>query len=234
MEVSVLNMDGKEVNQIELPADIFEAKINRGLMHQALVRQLANARLGTHSTKTRSEVRFSTRKIYRQKGTGRARHGSRRAPIFVGGGIAHGPKPRDYTKKMPRQMRRAALRSALSAKAKAGDILVVDEVTMERPKTKDMVALIRQLAGERSVLLLMANRDENVELSARNLPDVKTLNAMYLNIRDLLGFEKIVMPLAALEVIDDFLGSRAEVYMLTGDGIAEGSMAEDSFDSEEE
>jgi large subunit ribosomal protein L4 len=234
MEVPVLNMGGQEVNQIELPADIFEAKINRGLMHQALVRQLANARLGTHSTKTRSEVRFSTRKIYRQKGTGRARHGSRRAPIFVGGGIAHGPKPRDYTKKMPRQMRRAALRSALSAKAKAGDILVIDEVTMERPKTKDMVALMRQLAGERSVLLLMADRDENVELSARNLPDVKTLRAMYLNIRDLLGFEKIVMPLAALEVIDDFLGSRAEVYVLAGDGVAEGSMAEDSFDSEEE
>jgi large subunit ribosomal protein L4 len=234
MEVPVLNMGGQEVNQIELPADIFEAKINRGLMHQALVRQLANARLGTHSTKTRSEVRFSTRKIYRQKGTGRARHGSRRAPIFVGGGIAHGPKPRDYTKKMPRQMRRAALRSALSAKAKAGDILVVDEVTMERPKTKDMVALMRQLAGDRSVLLLMADRDENVELSARNIPDVKTLRAMYLNIRDLLGFEKIVMPLAALEVIDDFLGSRAEVYVLAGDGTAQDDVAEDSLDSEEE
>lgn len=234
MEVSVLNKDGQEVNQIELPADIFEAKINRGLMHQALVRQLANARLGTHNTKTRSEVRFSTRKIYRQKGTGRARHGSRRAPIFVGGGIAHGPKPRDYTKKMPRQMRRAALRSALSAKAKAGDILVIDEVTMERPKTKDMVALMRQLAGDRSVLLLMADRDENVELSARNIPDVKTLRAMYLNIRDLLGFEKIVMPLAALEIIDGFLGSRSEVYVLTGDGLAEGGLAEDSFDSEEE
>lgn len=229
MEVPVLNMDGQEVKQIELPADVFEARVNRGLMHQALVRQLANARLGTHNTKTRSEVRFSTRKIYRQKGTGRARHGSRRAPIFVGGGVAHGPKPRDYTKKMPRQMRRAALRSALSAKAQAGDILVVDEVTMDRIKTKDMVTMMRRLAGERSVLLLMADRDENVELSARNIPGVKTLRATYLNIRDLLGFEKIVMPLAALDVVNGFLGKQSEVYVLAGD-----FAAADGADSEEE
>lgn len=217
MEVPVLNMDGQEVSEIELPAEIFEAKINRGLMHQALVRQLANARLGTHSTKTRSEVRYSTAKIYRQKGTGRARHGSRRAPIFVGGGVAHGPKPREYTKKMPRQMRRAALRSALSAKARAGDVVVLDEVTMEQPKTREMVAFIRRLVGDRSALLLMADGDENVELSARNIPDVKTLRATYLNIRDLLGFEKIVMPLAALEAIDGFLGSQREFYVLAED-----------------
>lgn len=217
MEVPVLNMDGQEVNEIELPAEIFEAKVNRGLMHQALVRQLANARLGTHNTKTRSEVRYSTAKIYRQKGTGRARHGSRRAPIFVGGGIAHGPKPRKYTKKMPRQMRRAALRSALSAKARAGDILVLNEVTMDRPKTREMVAFVRRVAGDRSALLLMADRDENVELSARNIPDVKTLRATYLNIRDLLGFEKIIIPLAALEAIDGFLGSQREVYVLAED-----------------
>ena len=229
MEVPVLNMNGEEVNQIDLPAEIFEAKINRGLMHQALVRQLANARLGTHNTKTRGEVRFSTHKIYRQKGTGRARHGSRRAPIFVGGGVAHGPKPRDYTKKMPRQMRRAALRSALSVKAGAGDIVVLDEVTMEHPKTREMVALMRRLAGDRSVLLLMAGRDENVELSARNIPDVKTLRASYLNIRDLLGFEKIVLPLSALEVIDSFLGSREEVYVLAGESDESGG-----FESEEE
>jgi large subunit ribosomal protein L4 len=229
MEVPVLNMEGQEVSQVELPADVFEAKINRGLMHQALVRQLANARLGTHNSKTRGEVRYSTRKIYRQKGTGRARHGSRRAPIFVGGGVAHGPKPRDYTKKMPRQMRRAALRSALSAKAKAGDIVVLDQVVMERPKTREMAALMQRLVGERSALLLMASRDENVELSARNIPEVKTLRATYLNIRDLLGFEKILMPLSALEVIDGFLGSRQEVYVL-----AEESGLETAMESEEE
>ena len=110
MEVPVYNMSGEEVSNVELPADIFEAKINRDLMHQALVRQLANKRLGTHKAKGRSEVNRSTRKIYRQKGTGNARHGSRKAPIFVGGGVAHGPLPRSYEKKMPRKMRRAALR----------------------------------------------------------------------------------------------------------------------------
>lgn len=227
MEVPVLNMNGEEVNQIELPAEIFEAKINRGLMHQALVRQLANARLGTHKAKTRGQVRYSTRKIYRQKGTGRARHGSRRAPIFVGGGVAHGPKPRDYSKKMPRQMRRAALRSALSVKAQAGDIVVLDAVSMEQPKTREMVALMRRVAGDGSVLLLMADRDQNVELSARNIPDVKTLRANYLNIRDLLGFKKIVLPLSALDIIDGFLGSREEVYEFAGEGAG-------SFESEEE
>lgn len=217
MEVPVLNAEGQEVDHVELPAVVFEAKINRGLMHQALVRQMANARQGTHSTKTRSEVRYSTAKIWRQKGTGRARHGSRRAPIFVGGGVAHGPKPRSYRKKMPRRMRRAALRSALSAKAEVGDIVVVDQITMDRPKTKEMAALIDRLVGDRSALLLMADRDENVEKSARNIPDVLTLRAMYLNIRDLLGYDRIIMPLAALEVIDGFLGEHKEVYVLVED-----------------
>jgi large subunit ribosomal protein L4 len=210
MMVSVLNMAGEEVDRIELPADIFEARINRDLMHQALVRQLANARLGTHSTKTRGEVNRTTAKWYRQKGTGRARHGSKKAPIFVGGGVAHGPRPRDYTKNMPRKMRRAALRSALTVKAGSGDIILLDTLSMEQPKTKDMVALIERIAGQNSgVLLLLAGRDENVEKSARNLPKVKTLRANYLNIRDLLGFSKIVMPLAALDVIQSFLSDAA-------------------------
>lgn len=217
MEATILNMDGREVGEIDLPADIFEAKINRGLMHQALVRQMAHARTGTHKAKGRSEVRYSTAKVWRQKGTGRARHGSRRAPIFVGGGVAHGPQPRSYRKKMPRQMRHAALRSALSAKADNGDIVVIDEVTMERPKTKEMVTLINRLVGDHSALLLMADKDENVEKSARNIPDVKTLRANYLNIRDLLGYDKIVMPLDALEVIDQLLGRRTEFYVLAED-----------------
>ena len=217
MEATILNMDGREVGHIDLPADIFEAKVNRGLMHQALVRQMAHARAGTHKAKGRSEVRYSTAKVWRQKGTGRARHGSRRAPIFVGGGVAHGPQPRSYRKKMPRQMRHAALRSALSAKASNGDIVVLEEVTLERIKTKDMVALMSRLVGDHSALLLMADKDENVEKSARNIPDVKTLRATYLNIRDLLGYEKIVMPLAALEVIDQLLGRRTEFYMLAED-----------------
>ena len=207
MEVPVYNMSGEEVSNVELPADIFEAKINRDLMHQSLVRQLANKRLGTHKAKGRSEVNRSTKKIYRQKGTGNARHGSRRAPIFVGGGVAHGPLPRSYEKKMPRKMRRAALRSALSVKAGNGDIVVLDEISMDVPKTKEMVAVMNRLVAGESTLLLLAERDKNVELSARNLPDLKALRATYLNIRDLLGYNKIVMPLAALDVINSFLSS---------------------------
>jgi large subunit ribosomal protein L4 len=207
MKVPVYNMAGKKVDDIDLPATVFEAKINRGLMHQALVRQMANARLGTHKAKGRSEVSRTTAKAYRQKGTGNARHGSRRAPIFVGGGVAHGPTPRKYTKKMPRQMRRAALRSALSVKAENGDIIILDEVNFSTPKTKEVVTLVENVADGKSALLLLAERNENLEKSARNMEDVKTLRAGYLNIRDLLGYEKILMPLAALDVVNGFLAS---------------------------
>ena len=211
MKVPVYNMAGKKVDDIDLPASVFEAKINRGLMHQALVRQMANARLGTHKAKGRSEVNLTTAKAYRQKGTGNARHGSRRAPIFVGGGVAHGPTPRKYTKKMPRRMRRAALRSALSIKAENGDVIVMEEVDLKTPKTKEMVTLVDKVAGGNSALLLLADRNENVEMSARNMEDVKTLRAGYLNIRDLLGYEKILMPLSALDVINGFLADEDSV-----------------------
>lgn len=210
MKVSVYNMAGEEVSSIELPANIFEATINRDLMHQALVRQLANARLGTHNVKGRSDVNRTTAKMYRQKGTGRARHGSRRAPIFVGGGVAHGPQMRKYTKRMPRKMRRAALRSALTVKASNGDVVVIDQIFMDRPKTREIVNMIDRLAGGESALLLLPERNENVEKSAHNLSNIKALHANYLNIRDLLGYNKIVMPLAALEVIDGFLNTGEE------------------------
>ncbi len=211
MKVSVFNMAGKEVNSIDLPASIFEAKINRDLMHQALVRQLANARLGTHKAKGRSEVSRTGAKAYRQKGTGNARHGSKRAPIFVGGGVAHGPLPRKYTKQMPRKMRRAALRSALSVKAENGSIVLVDDLTLDAPKTRDMQAFVNKLVANETALVLLSERNENVERSSKNLNDVKALRANYLNIRDLLGYDKIVMPLAALDVITNYLGSEDEV-----------------------
>ena len=210
MEVSVLNMTGETVKSIELPAEIFGVEVNRGLMHQALVRQMANGRSGTHKAKGRSEIRASGRKIYRQKGTGNARHGSKRAPIFVGGGVAHGPKLRDYTKRMPRKMRRAAICSALSAKAEAGDIVVLDAISMDAPKTKEMASTQATLAGDNSVLLLLGERNENVEKSARNLSSMKALNANYLNIRDLLGHNKIIIPLDALEAIKGILGKESE------------------------
>jgi large subunit ribosomal protein L4 len=205
MKATVYNMSGQEVDQVDLPAFVFEANINRDLLHQALVRQMANARRGTHKAKGRSEVNYSTAKIYRQKGTGNARHGSRRAPIFVGGGVAHGPLPRKYTKRMPRRMRRAALRAALSIKAENGDIILLDQVSMSAPKTKEMVAFVDNIADGQTALLLLAEADVNIEKSARNLVDVKTLPAGYLNIRDLLGYEKILMPLASLEMVLSFL-----------------------------
>lgn len=209
MRVPVLNMQGEQVEEIDLRSDIFEAPVNVALMHQALVLQLANARQGTHSTKTRGENNRTTAKWYRQKGTGRARHGSRNAPIFVGGGIAHGPKPRDYTKRMPREMRRAALRSALSVKAAAQQIVVVDALQMATPKTKEMVQVLQNLAvSGGKVLILLPERNEAVERSARNLSTVQTLRASYLNIRDLLGADHVVMPLDALKVVDTILARR--------------------------
>jgi large subunit ribosomal protein L4 len=143
--------------------------------------------------------------MYRQKGTGRARHGSRKAPIFVGGGKAHGPLPRSYEKAMPRKMRRAALCSALSVKASEGSIVMLDDIRMDVPKTKQMAEMAKTLAGGSSVLLLLPERNETVEKSAHNLQDVKALRANYLNIRDLLGYDKIVMPLAALDAVKGFL-----------------------------
>ncbi len=208
MLIPVLNMQGEKVDEIELRPDIFEAPVNVPLMHQALVRQLANARLGTHKTKTRGENNRSKAKWYRQKHTGRARHGSRNAPIFVGGGIAHGPKPRSYEKQMPVKMRRAALRSALSAKAMAQQIVVVDQLAMPAPKTKEFVRVLRNLAAaDGKALILLPEQNPTVELSVRNLPTARTLRAHYLNIRDLLSTDYLIMPLGALEVIESILGT---------------------------
>jgi large subunit ribosomal protein L4 len=206
MFVPMYNAEGEAVGEIELLPDIFEVPVNVPLMHQALMRQLANARQGTHKTKSRGEVNRTKSKWYRQKGTGRARHGSRNANLFVGGGVAHGPRPRKYTKKMPRKMRRAALRSALSAKAMENQIIVLDELEMEAPKTSEMVALLGSLGLGQRVLVLLPERNESVEKSVRNLPQAKVLRASYLNIRDLLGYDHVLVPLGALQVIESILG----------------------------
>lgn len=207
MEVPVRNMAGDQVGTIELPADIFEVEVNPGLIHQAYVRQMANARLGTHKTKTRGEVDLTKAKWYRQKGTGRARHGARSAPIFVGGGVAHGPKPRDYAKQMPRKMRQKALRCALSALAADNQIVVVDELALDAPKTSQMRDVLRTLVGDSSALVLVADRDEAVEMSVRNLPNARSLRASYLNVRDLLTHDFIIISKAALEVIQILWGT---------------------------
>jgi large subunit ribosomal protein L4 len=209
MEVNVLNMEGKKVDTVELPAEIFEAPINVDLMHQAYVRQMANARLGTHNTKTRGEVSGGGKKPWRQKGTGRARHGSIRSPIWVGGGKTHTPKPRSYRKRMPHKMRLAALRSAFSAKAAVEGIVILDELSLKEPKTRLMADALKKVVGDESVLILVPEKNAEydvIELSARNLPDAKTLLANYINVRDLLGYEKIILPLKALDVIREHLG----------------------------
>jgi large subunit ribosomal protein L4 len=212
MLIPLKNMQGENVGEIELLSEIFEAPINIPLMHQALVRQLSNARLGTHKSKTRSENNRSKSKWYRQKGTGRARHGSRNAPIFVGGGIAHGPLPRDYTKRMPKKMRRAALRSALSDKAATEKLVVLSELAMDAPKTKQMVNVLKNLTtNEGKTLIVLPAENNNVELSARNLQNAKTLRAEYLNIRDILTADFLVMPLDTLTVIQNILGDAQQV-----------------------
>lgn len=206
MEVPVRNMAGDEVGTIELPADIFEVEVNVGLMHQAYVRQMANLRVGTHKAKTRGEINLTKAKWYRQKGTGRARHGARSAPIFVGGGVAHGPQPRDYSKKMPRKMRRQALRCALSALLADDQLIIVDELTLDETKTSAMQQILTDLVGDGSALVVLAGRDENIERSVRNIENARYLHAQYLNIRDLLSHDRVIIPQDALEVIQVHLG----------------------------
>jgi len=209
MEVDVFNMKGEKVSTADLSAAIFEAPIKVDLMHQAFVRQMANSRLGTHSTKGRSEVSGGGRKPWRQKGTGRARQGSIRAAQWVGGGKIFTPKPRSYDKAMPKKMRRAALRSALSVKASEGEIVLVDDFKLEEVKTRIMAEALQAIAGEATILLLIPDNTleyEGVKRACGNLANVKTLLASYLNIRDLLNYENVVMPVAALDVIESYLG----------------------------
>jgi large subunit ribosomal protein L4 len=209
MKVDVFDMAGKKLKQVDLPASVFEAPINVDLMHQAYMRQMANARLGTHKTKTRSEVAGGGRKPWRQKGTGRARQGSTRAVQWKGGGRVHTPRPRSYEQSMPKKMRRAALRSALSSKAAEAGIVIVDEFTLREPKTQLAAEMIQKVAGQSSVLVLMPEKDQNYEnimRSADNIADTKILLAGYVNIRDLLGYEKIILPLKTLDVLAAHLG----------------------------
>lgn len=206
MLLPVYNMVGEKVGETELADEIFAVPINEAVMHQALLRQLANARLGTHKTKKRGEVSGGGRKPWRQKGTGRARQGSIRSPQWRKGGTVFGPQPRSYRQKMPRKMRRLAVRSALSVKAAAEQIILLDTLRMEESRTKQMLALLDSLGIQNSALILLSRKDEAVERSARNVPEVKTLRANYLNIRDILGYDHLVLPLEALEVVEAIWG----------------------------
>jgi len=210
MKVDVVNMEGQKVRTVELPSAIFEAPINVDLMHQAFVRQMANARLGTHKTKGRGEVSGGGRKPWRQKGTGRARQGSTRAPHWVGGGKAHTPKPRDYSQAMPKKMRQAAIRSALSAKAAENEVLVLEALELAEIKTRLMAQALDRLVGDSSALIVIPEKSEEYQrviLSTNNLPDAKTVLVNYLNIRDVLGYERLIIPLPVIAQLEAMLAN---------------------------
>lgn len=209
MKVDVLDVKGKKLREVELPAKVFEAPVNIDLMHQAYVRQMANARLGTHETKVRSEVSGGGRKPWKQKGTGRARQGSTRAAQWVGGGRIHTPHNRDYDLRMPKKMRQAALRSALSVKAAEAGIVVVDGFDFKEPKTRIMAEALGNLVGEGTVLVLMPANDQDyatIMRSTINIENAKVLLASYLNVRDLLTFDKVVLPIKTIDALVAHLG----------------------------
>lgn len=206
MLLPLKTMAGEQVGEIELSDVVFAAPISKPLMHQALMRQLSNGRMGTHKTKTRGEVAGGGRKPFRQKGTGRARQGSIRASQWVGGGTVFGPRPRKYIKHLPKKMNAAALRSALSVKAAADQLVVVDALQMDAPKTKAMLTTLRALGvSEHSILMVLAEKNMAVQRSANNLPNVKTILSGYINVRDLLGYDTVLLSKDAVETLEIWL-----------------------------
>lgn len=204
-KVTLYDRQGEKAGEFELPDEIFAAPVNEALLHQAVVAYLANQRQGTSATKSRGMVSGGGRKPWRQKGTGRARHGSIRSPIWKGGGVVFGPQPRDYRKKLPKKARREALRSALSAKAGAGEVRVLEELAFEAPKTRQMAELLGKIDAEKA-LLVTADLDRNVYLSARNIPGVKTTLAQDLNVYDLLSHQNVVLTKDAVARVEEVLG----------------------------
>jgi large subunit ribosomal protein L4 len=206
MELDVVDRTGTKVRSIEVDEQVFGLKPRRAVVHQAMVAQRANQRRGTHKTKTRGEVAGSTAKLFRQKGTGRARQGSIRAPHRRGGGIVFGPTPRSYRQDLPKRMRRLALRSVLSAKAAGGDLRVIDELVFDTPKTKELQALLDALGFERKTLVVTAKPETMIKRSAGNLQRVKWLPAAYLNVLDLLSHRGVLMTEDALRVAEALWG----------------------------
>ena len=203
MEVDVRNTQGQVVEQAEISDLLFNAPIYEALVHQALVRQRANARQGTHSTKTRAEARGGGRKPWRQKYTGRSRQGSIRSPLWRHGGVAFGPKPRSYRQDIPVRMRRQALRSVLTSKLAEGDLIIIDSFGLEKPRTKDVITALQTLEVDAPALLVTAEPEENLIRSARNVQRVKTLPARYMNVGDLLAHRKLVITLDAIRSAEE-------------------------------
>ncbi len=205
MQISVYNNAGQEIEKIEVDEAVFGVKPNEALVHQALVRQLANLRQGTADTKTRREVSGSSRKLYKQKHTGMARAGNKRSPLRRGGGVIFGPHPRSYRQAMPKKMRRLAIRSILSAKVAGEELKVIDSFGLEEPKTKLMAQVLQALGIESSALLVTAELDTTVVMSARNIAMVKTLPANMLNVGDLMSCDTLLMTVDAVRRVESML-----------------------------
>ena len=206
MEVPVYNLSGEVVKHIEVSDEVFAVPFNQALVHQAVVRQQANARQGTASTKTRSEVSGSGVKLLRQKHTGLARAGSRRSPLRRGGGIIFGPKPRSYHQAMPKKMRQLALRCVLSAKVKDEELMVLEQLKLDQPKTKEMAGILATLGVDSSALIVTDEPEENVIKSARNLVGIKTIPANILNVVDILSYKMLLMTEAAVRRAEQLWG----------------------------
>jgi large subunit ribosomal protein L4 len=217
MQVSVYNLDGKVAAQIEVSDHVFGVPFNQALVHQVVVGQLANTRQGTASTKDRGEVSGSTRKLYAQKHTGRARAGSIKSPLRRGGGIIFGPKPRSYRQSLPKKMRRLALRCALSAKLRDNELIVLEQLLLAEPKTKEMVRILSALGVDASVLIVTAEPEENVVKSARNLPGVTTMPASILNAVDILTHKVLLMTVPAVRKAEELWGDGSSAEGAGGD-----------------
>lgn len=207
---NVYDMDGQIVREEHLDDYVFGAPVNTAVLHQVVTSQLVNRRQGTASTKTRAEVSGGNKKPYRQKGTGRARQGSTRAPHWRGGGTVFGPRPHAYERAIPRKVKRVAIRSALSDKAANGRILLMDSIEMTQPRTKDMEALLGKLPVTRTVLVLLPGRDENVILSARNIPSVQLGHVDSTNVVELLKYDYVLMPVATAQRLVELFGRDAD------------------------
>ncbi len=202
-KVTLYDMSGAPIGELELNDNVFGIEPNEAVMADFVKMQLANKRQGTHSTKTRAEVRGGGRKPWRQKGTGRARVGSTRNPVWIGGGVAFGPRPKDYSYKLPKKVRRLAMKSALSTKVKDNTIIVVDKLFFEEPKTKSMVATLQALNIANKTLVVTADGDVNVTKSARNIPGVKPVRVDYVNVYDLLKYDTLLITKDAVARVEE-------------------------------
>lgn len=210
MEIPVYSLTGEVVKHIEISDKVFAVPFNQAVVHQALLRQRANARQGTASTKTRGEVSGSTRKLFRQKHTGLARAGSKKSPLRRGGGIIFGPKPRNYQQAMPKKMRQLALKCVLSAKAGDGELMVLEQLKLDEPKTKQMTQILAALGVDSSALIVTDEPEYNVIKSAQNLAEIKTMPASLLNVVDILSYKMLLMEVAAVHKAEQLWGLTQE------------------------